>query len=103
MSADPSIVIRAVSEVASGAAALLDVRRDDEWEQAHAVGAVHWPLARLEAGELPPLAKDAKIYVYCAAGSRSEIARSVLSAAGYLDVTNIGGLVDWQRAGGPIE
>jgi rhodanese-related sulfurtransferase len=82
---------------------LLDVRRDDEWDEVRAEGATHWPLARLEAGEMPDLAPETKVYVHCAAGTRAAKATEILIAHGFVDVTCIGGLQDWQRAGGDIE
>lgn len=95
--------MQAVTDVAAGAGVVLDVRRDDEWESAHAKAAVHWPLARLEAGEIPDIPIGTKIYVYCAAGRRAEQARQILLSHGYTDVTNIGGLADWQQAGGDVQ
>ncbi len=93
----------AVKAMAAGGAVLLDVRRDDEWAAGHAKGAVHWELARLQNGEWPDVAKDAKVFVYCAAGGRAGQARELLMNQGWTDVTNIGGLKDWQAAGGEVE
>ncbi len=88
--------------VSSGEVALLDVRTDNEWATGYAKGAMHFDLARLQAGELPGIAKDKPIYVYCAAGARAEKARVILESAGYTNVINIGGLGDWQDAGGEV-
>ncbi len=93
----------AVKTMASGGGVLLDVRRDDEWAAGHAKGAIHWELARLENGEWPDVPKDAKVFVYCAAGGRAGQARELLMNQGWVDVTNIGGLKDWQAAGGEVE
>lgn len=94
---------QAVHDVAAGVAVLLDVRRDDEWDDIRAEGATHWPLARLQADEMPELAPDTRIYVHCAAGKRAEEAKDILSAHGFIDVINIGGLSHWQEAGGEVE
>jgi rhodanese-related sulfurtransferase len=94
---------QAVEDVGAGAAVLLDVRRDDEWAAGHAKGATHWELARLEAGEFPDIPKDAKVYVHCAAGVRAQKAKEILNQNEWNDVTNIGGLEDWETAGGEIE
>lgn len=91
----------AVKAVAGGAS-LLDVRRLDEWEAGHARGAQLFTLSRLEAGELPDIAEGAKVFVYCRTGRRAAIAVKILKAAGFTDVTNIGGLADWKAAGGPL-
>ena len=93
---------RAVAEAGAGDAALLDVRTDEEVAAGRAAGAEHLPLARIEAGERPDLARDATIYVYCRTGRRAAVAVRELRADGYTDVTNIGGLADWERAGGRV-
>lgn len=85
-----------------GDAKLLDVREQDEWDAGHAEDAILFMLGRIEAGELPPLGKDEKIFVYCRSGRRAQIAVDAMQAAGYTDVTNIGGLEDWQAAGGAL-
>lgn len=88
--------------VASGAVVLIDVRTDDEWNAGHAVGAVHFELARMEKGELPDVSKQSTVCLYCQGGTRSAAARDILRKNGYVDVTNIGGLSDWQVLGGGI-
>lgn len=96
-------VQQAVQDVGAGKAVLVDVRRDDEWAAGHAKGAIHFELAKLEAGEMPDIPKDAVVYVYCAAGSRAAKAKEILDANGWTNITSIGGLTDWQNAGGPTE
>jgi rhodanese-related sulfurtransferase len=92
-----------VVEVESRQAVLLDVRRDDEWQAGHAVGAIHWDLAKLESGQLPPnVPKDAKVYIYCRSGNRAGVAKDILTDNGYESVSNLGGLTDWQRMGGEV-
>ncbi len=100
---DSQEVIQAVHDVAAGVAALLDVRGEDEWNDVRAEGATHWPLARLRADDIPDIPLDMKVYVYCASGSRAEEARDILLAHGFSEVVDIGGLADWQQAGGEIE
>lgn len=82
---------------------LLDVRRDDEWEESHAKGALHWELARLQEGELPDIPKDTPLFVHCAAGGRAEQAKEILEQNDWTEVINIGGLKDWETAGGEVE
>ena len=91
---------RAVQAVEAGRAEVLDVRTDGERAAGHAEGSEHLPLAAIEAGEVPGVAKDAKLFVYCRTGRRAAEAVKLLRDAGYEDVTNIGGLADWDRAGG---
>lgn len=92
----------AITDVDAGDATLIDVRTQEEWDEGHAPQAQRFELARLEAGELPDVPKDAKIYVYCRTGNRAGTAVTILEQAGYTDVTNIGGLDDWQAAGGDV-
>ena len=92
----------AVELVRQGKAVLLDVRTDDEWKAGHAVGAVHFELARLQRGELPSIPKDAVVYVYCRSGGRAAQAKTILEQRGYANVTNLGGLANWQALGGAV-
>lgn len=83
---------------------VIDVRTDEEWNESHAVGALHWGLEeKLKQGELPEISKDADIYVYCRSGNRSGQAVKILEDAGFTNVTNIQGLSDWIDAGGETE
>lgn len=100
---EPSFAEAATRAVADTNAVLVDVRRDDEWAASHATSALHWELARLEKGELPDIPKDAAVYVYCAAGGRAGAAAAILKEHGWTNVTNIGGLKDWEAAGGALE
>jgi rhodanese-related sulfurtransferase len=100
---EPEKAEQAVAEVRAGTAVLLDVRRDDEWVAGHAVGAIHHELAKLEEGEMPEAPKDMPVYVYCAAGARAEKAKEILESNDWTEVTNIGGLEDWEAAGGQVE
>ncbi len=64
--------------------AILDVRRDQEWDEAHIDGALHLPLHELAAriDELP----DGELWVHCQGGYRASVAASLLDAAGRLVV-----------------
>jgi hydroxyacylglutathione hydrolase len=59
---------------------VLDVRRPDEWDDAHIAGAVHVPFYELEErmDEVP----DAEMWVHCVSGFRAAIAASLLDRAG---------------------
>ena len=89
-------------QVASRAAVLIDVRRDDEWAAGHAAGALHFELARMERGELPAVPKDGTIYLYCQGGTRSAAAAEILQRNGFSRARNIGGVADWQALGGKM-
>lgn len=77
----------------------LDVRTQQEWDEAHLEGAVHFDLARLQTGELPDIAKDSSIAVYCRSGNRAGQAEVILESAGYTNVRNAGGLTELQSEG----
>jgi glyoxylase-like metal-dependent hydrolase (beta-lactamase superfamily II)/rhodanese-related sulfurtransferase len=70
---------------------VLDVRRQDEWDDGHLEGAVHLPLDQLEdrIGDVPP----GTVWVHCASGFRAAIAASLLDRAGR-EVVAIDGEVD---------
>jgi rhodanese-related sulfurtransferase len=80
---------------------LVDVRNPTETAGGVIPGAVTVPLPRLteQMGELDPARPTV---VYCASGYRSSIGASVLSAAGFPDVSDLlGGYEAWKgRIGG---
>ena len=93
---------KAAAAVADQDAVVLDVRHDDEWAAGHADRAIHWDVDKLAAGEMPDIPKDKKVYTYCKAGARAAKAEELLKAAGWADVQAIGGLSDWEAAGGAV-
>jgi sulfur-carrier protein adenylyltransferase/sulfurtransferase len=96
---------RARELLAEGAAAAVDVRERDEWEEGHVPGAVHIPRGSLEGrieGAVPD--RSQAIVVYCAGGSRSAFAARTLEELGYENVASLaGGFTDWKRNGFPFE
>lgn len=74
---------------------LLDVRRDDEYQEGHLPQAVHIPLDCLEATATSKLDQNACIYVYCRSGQRAMSAKRMLVDLGFRDASNIGGIVQW--------
>ena len=74
---------------------VIDVRTDQEWSNGHLESAIHIPLGEIES-KLETLSehKDSQIYLYCGAGRRAEVARTVLSDAGFTNLTNAGGMKD---------
>ncbi|MFZ1755500.1 MAG: MBL fold metallo-hydrolase, partial [Caldilineaceae bacterium] len=67
---------------------IVDVRGETEYREKHIVGALHIPLGYLarRAEELP---KDRTIVTQCATGYRSQIAASLLQAAGFEDAISL--------------
>jgi rhodanese-related sulfurtransferase len=81
---------------------LLDVRNVGEMAGGAIAGAAHIPLAELP-GRLAEVPDDRPIVVYCAHGTRSSIAASLLRNAGRTDVSDlIGGYDAWHRAFTPV-
>ena len=75
---------------------LLDVRSEEEYETGHLRNAVNIPVGKLgrRTGDLPA-SKDVPVYSYCASGCRSRAACRYLNKLGYRDVTNLGGLIQF--------
>ncbi len=75
---------------------LLDVRTQEEYDEAHIEGAVLLPDYEIKekAGERLP-DKNAMILVYCRTGRRSAASANQLLEMGYTQVIDFGGIVDW--------
>ncbi|MDR9391720.1 MAG: rhodanese-like domain-containing protein [Trueperaceae bacterium] len=82
---------------------VVDVRTQDEWDDGHLEGAVHFPVQTIgEYLDEMPADKDTPILVYCAAGTRGFWATAYIASLGYNNVTNMrGGIRAWQEAGFP--
>ncbi len=91
------------SEVSAGTATLYDVRTAEEYAQSHFPGAKNFALQTIQVGQYPPVAKDAKIYVYCHSGNRSGQATTLLKNAGYTNIIDLHGLPDVQAIGGVLQ
>ena len=81
-----------------GGATLIDVRRPDEWDEAHIDAATLITLDTLpdHVDELP---RDRPILVICKSGGRSAAATQALNEAGF-DATNVaGGMLAWIDSG----
>ena len=75
---------------------ILDVRTQEEYDEAHIPGAIVIPNTELEAraeSELPD--KDQMILVYCRSGRRSKLAAEILVELGYTNIYEFGGIIDW--------
>ena len=100
----PEITVQELEQrLRSGKIAVLDVRREPEWQAGHIAGATWWPLDRLKVSP-PEVDPDVPLAVHCASGYRSVIASSLLQRAGMNNVINVkGGFADWQKAGFEVE
>ncbi len=97
----PSVDVPQARQLLDDGAALLDVRRDDEWRSGHVPDARHIPLDQLptRADELPT---DRRVVAVCRSGARSARATQFLRQVG-LDVVNLeGGMQAWARSGGTV-
>ena len=82
---------------------VVDVRTTAEWRSGHVAGSLHAPLGRLVA-LMADKPRSRPVVLICESGSRSAIGASLLTAAGFTDVTNAtGGLAEWRREGLPLE
>ncbi len=85
---------------------LLDVRTPQEYEKKHLPDAVLLPIEDIRAGEFSKLSdKKATILIYCRTGRLAVEAAEILSANGYENVFEMGGIVNWSGsvAGTDIE
>lgn len=98
----PSMTFAAVTQDVKNGAKLYDVRTADEYKAGHFAEATNWSLQDIQAGKLPDVAKDTKIYVYCRSGNRSGQATTILKNAGYINITDLRGLPDVQAMGGKL-
>jgi len=81
---------------------LIDVRTPEEYAAGHFANATNFDSVKVEAGQLPDLAKNAKVYLYCHSGRRAGIVLAAMKKAGFADVTSLGGLTDVQAIGGTL-
>jgi rhodanese-related sulfurtransferase len=85
--------------------ALLDVREEDEWNEAHIAEALHVPMRSLPNRlryEPDTLDRDAPVVVVCHSGNRSAHVTAWLVQQGY-DAYNLsGGMLAWAAAGRPM-
>lgn len=84
---------------------LIDVREDNEWDAAHAAGALHMSKGIIERDiETAFPDKNARLVLYCGGGYRSALAAYNLQQMGYTNVLSLEG--GWRAIEGsdlPIE
>ena len=75
---------------------ILDVRRLDEYASGHIPEAICIPNETITTEMLPQLPDPEQvILVYCRSGNRSKQASGKLAEAGYKNVYEFGGIIDW--------
>jgi rhodanese-related sulfurtransferase len=98
-------VAEARAALEGGRARLIDVREDNEWNEAHAKGAEHLGKGIIERDvELAAPDKTGALILYCGGGFRSVLATDALQRMGYTNVASMaGGWRAWAEAGAPTE
>lgn len=86
-------------------ALVVDVRTQDEYREGHVVGAQHVPLEDPELWEqrVDALDPDRAVVVYCRTGRRSAEAAELLVEAGFTEVYDAGGIVDFTEGALPLD
>lgn len=98
----PRKEFEAVQRDLQAGARLYDVRTREEFAAGHFAGAVNWPNGDIQAGKLPNVPKDTKMYVYCRSGNRSSQSAAALRAVGFSNIVDLHGLADVQAIGGQL-
>lgn len=77
---------------------LVDVRRPEEYREGHIPGAVLLTNETITEKTAEQVIKDKnqKVLVYCRSGRRSLDAAKKLSAMGYTNIIEIGGIMNWK-------
>ena len=86
-------------------AKLIDVREDNEWEAAHAAGAIHLGKGMIERDvETMVPNKNTEMILYCCGGYRSALVADVLQKMGYTNAYSMaGGWKAWKESGADVE
>jgi rhodanese-related sulfurtransferase len=86
-------------------AQLIDVREDNEFDEAHAAGAKHMGRGIIERDIVQTFPeKDTELVLYCGGGYRSALAADMLQKMGYTNVWSMdGGWKAWKDSGAPVE
>lgn len=76
---------------------ILDVRTPDEYQEGHIKNAKLLPLQNIPQ-DIDKVLKDKNqlILVYCRSGNRSKQAASKLAEAGFKNVKEFGGIIEWK-------
>jgi rhodanese-related sulfurtransferase len=81
---------------------LIDVRTQEEYASSIIAGAINIPLQEVQQ-RLNELPKDEPVILYCRSGNRSNQAFQLLKDAGYTQIYDLGGIVQWESAGMPVQ
>ena len=101
---DPELEVT-VADVAANRNAvqqLIDVRELDEWQEGRIAGGKLIPMSEF-AARVEEIDPTRPIIVYCRSGGRSLMVAEALQNAGYDARSLAGGMLEWERAGHPVE
>ena len=79
----------------NGAALVLDVRTQEEYDEGHIPGAICLPNEEITEDMPIVFDKDTEILLYCRSGHRSAEALEKLEKMGYTNVSDFGVINDW--------
>lgn len=100
---DPDLTPQQVAELLErDTVQLIDVRQTHEWEAGRIAGGRLIELREL-AAQAEAIARDRPVVFYCRSGARSAMAAQAFRGAGFDAHNMIGGLLDWDAAGLPLE
>ncbi|MBQ9057687.1 MAG: rhodanese-like domain-containing protein [Atopobiaceae bacterium] len=75
---------------------IVDVRTAAEFAEGHIPDALNIPVETIGSADIAELPnKDQLILVYCRSGNRSRQASAMLAQAGYTNVIDFGGIINW--------
>ena len=88
--------------LAQGQIQLIDVRQPEEREAGRIAGDRFIELSQL-AAEVDSIDRDRPVVFYCRSGARSAMAAEAFLGAGFDAHNMIGGLLEWDAAGLPLD
>ena len=77
-------------------AVLIDVRTKEEYAERKIDGSINLPLQEIEKITSVVPDKSTPIFLHCRSGKRSGKAQKILSAMGYTNAVNIGGIISYK-------
>ena len=91
--------VQAKEKIINEGAILVDVRTQEEYDEAHIDGAVLLTLDTIDEDSAKDVIgnKDKVVIVYCKSGVRSGQAADILKDLGYKNVYNLGAMSNWRE------